>query len=255
MHISQELAQQGLLRFGRYAFPPNRLGYCGPDDHRGLFQHVVAQKADGGLLELAKNFEGAYPYLRFIAESNGIKDPFDERVVEAYWVGNALLDAILPEQFARFVDDTFKVMLGSERLAQLKAKLHKGGRPHHNFHVFNIFLLTQKAKAGSSPASSRALAAMDGCRISWGQVVGVVGSELIVNSPRVKVADNRLVLGAPEPIQVQWKWEQNGWLQSIAPGSIVSLHWDWVCEVLDPKRLERLKAFTSRFLALANDMI
>ncbi len=34
----------GPLLFGHYAFPPNRLGYCGPDDHEALFEYVVERK-------------------------------------------------------------------------------------------------------------------------------------------------------------------------------------------------------------------
>jgi hypothetical protein len=81
----------GPLRFARYAFMPNRLGYCGGDDNRALYDYVVASTADRGLAELLGRFSGAMPYLRLIARTTGIGDPFDPRVVEAYWIGNDLL--------------------------------------------------------------------------------------------------------------------------------------------------------------------
>ena len=47
-----------------------------------------------GLELLARQFAGAWPYLEFIAGVSGIKDPLDRRVVEAYWLGNDLLERI-----------------------------------------------------------------------------------------------------------------------------------------------------------------
>ena len=72
----------GALLFGHYAFPPNRLGYCGPDDHQALFEYVVERRTDSGLLELERRFQGTFPYLRLIALANHIADPFDRRVAE-----------------------------------------------------------------------------------------------------------------------------------------------------------------------------
>jgi len=87
-------AVPGPVRFARYAYGPNRLGYCGPD----AADELLGEAAEGGDLrrirELAAGFEGAWPYLELIALSNGITDPLDDRVVEAYWLGSDLLDAV-----------------------------------------------------------------------------------------------------------------------------------------------------------------
>ena len=44
----------------------------------------------------ARQFDGAWAYLESIARAAGIADPLDERVVEAYWIGNDLLDRVDP---------------------------------------------------------------------------------------------------------------------------------------------------------------
>ena len=59
----------GALQFGRYAFPPNRLGYCGPDDNQALLEQVADGRPDGGLLQLERRFEGAYPSLCLLAQA------------------------------------------------------------------------------------------------------------------------------------------------------------------------------------------
>ena len=76
--------QAGVLRFIHYGFMPNRLGYCGPDENRRLFDHAVAKEVDRSLLPSLARFLGPLPYLRAIAAGAGIRDVFDDRVVEAY---------------------------------------------------------------------------------------------------------------------------------------------------------------------------
>src|ERR1051325_11999556 len=75
----------GTLRFIRYGFMPNRLRYCGGDDNRTLFEYGIEHVVDGGLQPLLVKFTGALPYLKLIARSNGIADPFDPRVGDASW--------------------------------------------------------------------------------------------------------------------------------------------------------------------------
>src|SRR3954468_8074564 len=93
----------GPIRFARYAYGPNRLGYCGPD----AADELLGEAADGGDLrrirELATAFEGAYPFLELIAHSNGIADPLDDRVVEAYWLGGELLEGVPVRAFGASV--------------------------------------------------------------------------------------------------------------------------------------------------------
>ena len=84
----------GLQLFARYAYPPNERGFCGPADHRQLLEYRAAGVTDAGLAELARSFTGPWPYLTLLAGAAGIADPFDYRVVEAYWVGSSLLDRV-----------------------------------------------------------------------------------------------------------------------------------------------------------------
>lgn len=79
----------GPVLFARYAYPPNSLGYCGPSDPSALLQAASDGTDLVELGHLAARFEGAWPYLQLIAACNGIANPLDRRVVEAYWVGNS----------------------------------------------------------------------------------------------------------------------------------------------------------------------
>ena len=97
----------GPVLFARYAYGPNRFGYCGPDDADELLEAGVAGQ-DRVLRALAQRFEGAYPYLALIARSAGIRDPLDRRVVEAYWLGSDLLRDVPVAAFGASIDERFR---------------------------------------------------------------------------------------------------------------------------------------------------
>ena len=95
----------GGVLFARYAFPPNELGYCGPADSGGLLRHAASAATLGAtdpampseeVERKARKFEGAWVYLELDRGRRGVADPMDLRVVEAYWIGNELLDALDP---------------------------------------------------------------------------------------------------------------------------------------------------------------
>ncbi len=242
----------GVLRFGRYAFPPNRLGYCGPPDHGALLEYVASGEPDRGLLELARRFEGAYPYLVLIAHANGIGDPFDDRVVAAYWLGNSLLERVGPAQLSEALTERFKPVMARSDFAWLGSKLDLGARPHHNFHVFDIYV---RAGLMRDQRAEIALVAMDSCRISWATVASVCGDELVVERCPLVLADGKLALGSPQTKTVTWRAGGRGLFEQVQPGDDVSIHWDWACETLAPKDLDALRAQTSRYIALANTTI
>src|SRR5918911_2619604 len=126
-----ETALAGTLRFIRYGFMPNRLRYCGGDDNRTLFQYAVEGASDGGLVPLLRRFSGALPYLQLISRANAIADPFDARVVEAYWLGNELLDRVEVRQLYDSLLERFGKQLRGRTRDLVLGKAPVGARPHH----------------------------------------------------------------------------------------------------------------------------
>lgn len=98
---------------------PNRLGYCGPDENDVLFDALVNNKPTKELMNALRGFQAAYPYLRFIAHSQGLEDPFDYRAVEAYWIGNDLLQRIAPNEFYDHLRERFQEKFPKEHIKQL----------------------------------------------------------------------------------------------------------------------------------------
>lgn len=237
----------GSLRFIRYAFMPNRLRYCGGDDHRTLFEYGVESVVDGGLSPLLRKFSGALPYLQLIAQANGIRDPFDERVVEAYWIGNELLDGVDVRQLHDALRARFGKQLQGRTRAVVLEKAPAGARPHHNFHVFDVH-----SRVGQLEHS---LETMDQCRVSWGRVTRVDGPELVVERQPLVLVDGKLRLGSVQPARVVRQVDGRGFADAASPGDWVSLHWGWVCEVLTPRQQANLVRYTGDHLRLANQTL
>lgn len=241
------LPLDGTLRFVRYGFMPNRLRYCGGDDDRTLFQYGVAGVTDGGLRELLGTFTGALPYLRLIAESNGVRDPFDPRVVEAYWIGNELLEGVEVRQLYDSLRERFGKQLQGRTRDLVLGKAPAGARPHHSFHVLDVH-----SRVGELPAT---MATLDSCRISWGRVTAVTGGEVVVERQPLALRDGALVLDTARSERAVRQIEGQGFADDARTGDWVSLHWGWVCEVLTDEQRTSLERYTRYHLAIASRTI
>ena len=257
----------GPVLFARYAFGPNRLGLCGPEDWRSLLElgaaaldssedqrptQKQALEIDRGLRDLAAGFEGAYPYLELIAAAAGIDDPLDLRVVDAYWIGNALSDQVDPVLMTKSIDARFRTQVHADTWKWLQGKPEAGARPTHAFHVFDVFPMVGTQRRSSV---ADAVGLMDTCRIRWGRVQEVTGDSLVVNAVPLGLVDGKLALVEPK-VQTARRWlDGAGFVPDVGPGDVVSLHWDWACEVLSPTRLDALQRRTVHQLELANQTI
>ncbi|MDQ2738880.1 MAG: DUF6390 family protein, partial [Actinomycetota bacterium] len=148
----------GAELFARYAYPPNELGYCGPEDASVL----LARESERDVAQSARQFEGAWPYLEIIAAASGIGDPLDPRVVEAYWIGNDLLDTVRPELLMAELQQRFPGQSGASWVP---------GLAHHSYHVFAVYPWVGLLRQGRG--AEVALSVLQQCRIRWGEVVAV----------------------------------------------------------------------------------
>lgn len=237
----------GTLRFVRYAFMPNKLRYCGSDDTSTLFGYGLEGVDDGGLKPLLSHFTGALPYLQLIARANRIADPFDPRVVEAYWLGNELLDGVEVRQLYDALLERFGKQLQGRTRDLVLGKAPAGARPHHNFHVLDVH-----SRVGEL---NHSLETLDNCRISWGQVQRVDGDDLMVERQALELQDGKLVLAPAKPERVTRQVDGRGFADACLAGDWVSLHWGWACEVLSPRQKTNLERYTRYHLSIANQTI
>ncbi len=244
-HQAHPDTDAGGVTFARYAFPPNELGYCGPDDARLLLSHASNGRDPREVAERAPKFDGAWPYLEVISRAAGIADPLDARVVEAYWVGNDLLAAVRPADFLAVLHERFVGQVGGfwDRVSP-----DQGPLAHHSFQVFAVYPWVGLL-GGGSPVP---LSVLDQCRIRWGRVVSLTGERAVVLSQPLTWQEGTLSLGAEREEQVRWAAGGDMLPSRLAVGDHVSLHWDWICDRLSAEQTAALRDCSASQIDLAN---
>ena len=72
-----------------YGIYPCLLGFCGPKEEskkKILLDYLKGKGDKKEVINILKQFIGAYPYYELIARENNIVDCLDKQVVKAYWI-------------------------------------------------------------------------------------------------------------------------------------------------------------------------
>jgi hypothetical protein len=224
------VSAQGAVRFARYAYPPNELGYCGPDGAQAML--LPGAEEEIGLR--ARQFEGAWVYLELLASALGTSDPLADEVVEAYWIGSEALDSVSSADMVELLQQRFATQRGGTwRDAAGRAE------PHHSFQVFEVYPWAAMLTQGLAPGP--AVNVLDRCRIRCGTVESVTAEHVTVTTTALAWDGALLTPGAPAAETLRWSLGGRSLMSAPAVGDTVSLHWDWVCEVLTADQVARIE--------------
>ncbi len=231
-------------RAARYALYPHELGLCGPSGKKGeLYQYLTLKNkvSDQEVRTLLESFVSATTHLKLVAAANEIDDWLDPRVVDAYWIGNDLLNRVRPEDLREAVLGFSDVGRMTRAVAEAAAmRVHYEHRPHHSFHVFVVGGVTGKVEAGT--------AGWELCRIGWGRVIDIGSAKLAVSARSLKV-ENGCVLPELRPAEVMCSVRRDPLiLPRVKVGDIVTFHWGRAIEVIDLESARRLEYWTERTL-------
>lgn len=245
--------KKGVLFHAKHAYMPNVLGYCGPEERGRILRGIENGEAGEGLVTVLKDFEAAYPFLKLIARNTG-KEAFDYSVSEAYWIGNGLLERVPPSDFHGFAQRELKGM-GNERTKGVLRRLEGPALPHHSFYVMCTYAVAGPGNGPdlSNEASRKISALIDSCRISWGRVVQVGSDDLKVELKPLVVDGGRLGLARPTIKRVKYNADVKPF-DAIKPGDVVSVHWNYACDVLTVKQARNIRKYTEADLALVNSL-
>ncbi|MFA5070245.1 MAG: DUF6390 family protein [Patescibacteria group bacterium] len=236
------MTHPGLKLAARYSFRPFSLGFCGPQENQAkkvVTHYLLGEKnIEGQVRKIFRQFVGAYPYYQLIALKNKIRDPLDKRVVEAYWLGNELLDRVTRKDIGQMILRAF-VFTGWMDLARAKRiieNLPAGVSPHHSFHVLFLGSVTDTVAIKGKT--------IDLCRIACGQVKKASDNRMTVEyKPLAKEPKTRLA----GKIKKEIYYEPNFGIKAKI-GDWVSFHWNFVCDKLNPKQVKNLEKYTLRNL-------
>ncbi len=252
---------KGLLFCAKYAVSPNFFGFCGPNENQSIVDHLKENIADKELTHILSHFETMFPYLQLIARKNKIFDPFNQKVVEAYWIGNELLRPITALEYQAFSQEKLFLdkKIDSKNFAHLKFKiLNFKFYPHHAFHVFNIF------KRTGHDSSFHTLKTMDECRIGWGKIVQnsklkikndslkLKVYSVIVEAKVLTIKDNQLGLSEPKIKELKVDYRGKIFLDNLKIGDWVSFHWGMLCDKLTDKQVKNLEFYTKMAIDFFN---
>jgi hypothetical protein len=234
----------GVALGARFSIATNRLQYCGAADAApALYRAIVAGRDDGGGARALTSFEALMPYLELIARKHD-RSPFDAEVVEAYWIGNDLLEAFDRADFLRLLDALVQRGLPRSLAAPLREHLPRAPLPHHAFHVSYVGVGNVTGHVATT------LANMELCRPAWARVTAVGPDRLLVEKPSLVLSDGQLSLGPIGPAEVTYDPTV---LPGIEPGADVALHWRWAALALRPAQRRFLEEYSRRAFAAASE--
>ncbi len=232
---------KGTQLCSRFSRITNQLNYCGPSEaHKTFAEHIKTGIKEEETRNMLSKFEGLYPYLRFIAKKHSL-DPFDFKVVEAYWIGNELLDIFTREDYQEFLSDLGKAGLPERYVQESRKRMPANAIPHHTFHVLFVGVgrVTQ-----SVPTN---LESMQNCMASWGEVLGVHDGAVRVKGPFLKAENGKFILSITER---STKYNPN--LIQPKIGDWVAMHWGECAHILTKTQLENLQKYTNRVIESVN---
>lgn len=240
---------EGISTACRYAFPPNSLSLCGPNKQTDLSWYTTSQEIDKGTQEILEQFSTLYPYLQFIAGENHIHNPFNTKVVEAYWIGNALLRKIKKNDFVHFLDDSLVITKKISRTSTdiIKEKITQGAVPNHAFHVMNIYKRTGHIDA------IHTIQTMDACIINSGEITQIQSnSSVIVKTKPLNIHNGKLQFGEIIYRKLRFQGDNDMLRTHISIGNIVSYHWGYICQKLSPYQTRNLHMYNTLAMNYAN---
>lgn len=214
----------GARLFARYAYAPNRLGYCGPADSEAVLASGATGDLPDDLRALARGFSGAWPYLQTLARLTGIEDPLDRRLVEAYWLGGGVADTVDPRTFGEALLARIRPQAG-HYWKHLTPEIVEEAAPNHCFHVFGVYPWTRLLTSGFV---EQPLKVLDDCRIRWATVIERADDRLVVENQRLTWEDGQLGLSEPRREPLELAADGLSFLPDVGPGDRIALHWDWV---------------------------
>ena len=227
----------------RFSLATNRLQYCGPSDAEPvLYDAIVRGRGLAEAREKLLGFEALAPYLELLGRHHGL-DPFDERVVEAYWIGHDLLEGFRPAEFAELFEAFRRRGLPRSIARRLEEHLPEDAIPHHAFHVSYVGVGTV---TGHVPTT---LENIEACRPALREVREVGGGRLQLRGPRAVMGGGSLALGPP--VEEERAYDPLV-LPEVAPGDYVVGHWGWPALVLSDRQRAALVRSTDRAWASAS---
>lgn len=228
-----------------FSLPPNELGYCGPEVRPGktslISKFLTGRPTDvKQIIELLSQFVVATAFYELIAVSNQLSNFFDSKVIEAYWIGNELLNNV-PVEATRIMFHNKFAPINSLLGQNLERRIPQGSHPHHSLHVLS---------AGPvNPNLTVSHTFMDNCLVKPGVVVNLTEGKATVTSRTLEKNRGKLLFKKSTTRSIKWN---PCLLPHLKVGDRIASHWATACLLISEKQADQLLQFTLSNLEAIN---
>ncbi|MBN1940741.1 MAG: hypothetical protein JW772_01005 [Candidatus Diapherotrites archaeon] len=228
----------------KYALITNTLGYCGQENaHSELCDFIRAPSEEKmpRIKELLDTFFGLHSYLELIATENS-KQAYDFDVVEAYWIGNSLLENIERREIQKTILSLQNFGL-PQKLAEEKASsLPVNMLPHHSLHVLHVNFITPKLKPLVDNLSH--------CMILWAKAESIAkNGKLKARAAELELLNGKFVLDQ------KFRALENPFNLKPRLGDVVSVHWGNAIQILETSEFKKLRKYTLQNIEGENKLL
>lgn len=240
---------RGLKLAACFSFPPSRLGFCGArrkNTAKVLADYLSAKETSlKKVRKILESFEASYPYYKLIARVNKIDDPFIYPVVEAYWLGNKLLEKVKSNDIRNLIlnDFTRPGLLSKTKAEKKASSIPDRSKPHHTFHVLLLGSVTGRVKFSGR--------IFDLCRTGWGRVIRLKKKKkkLTIEYLPLITKNKKFFLGKKIKREIDW---HKRFLPKVKVGDRVAFHWNLACRIIDKIQEKNLLKYTLLNIKAAN---
>jgi hydrogenase maturation factor len=190
-----------------------------------LQQKESSPKREKQAREVMENLSTLFPYLSLIGKYAKL-DPFHKDVVEAYFMGNDLIEKVPHRELLRMVSELIKT--------KSPLVLSKKFKATHNFYVFCISPYVKQRKEGI-------LVFMDLCSVSLGVVREISPNEMVP----IAVVERKTVKG--EIVTEKMIYDRTT-AREVTVGSQVATHWRRVVKKINKDEAKNLEYHSKQAL-------
>lgn len=206
---------------------------------QSLIFKFVRSPTQGKLAVVIAYLERLEPFLYYqlIGMANNIADPFDERIIRAFWLGNDLLKPVTKKDIESFLSK--RKDLGVHSLPLIKIMDLIGGKPNHNFEI--LWLLKDK-KPNQILRAKFLEDIINKCLVRAGEIIEIKRPGLVVKTIAVNAEKKEIVLKErTEKISF-------GFMGQLRKGDIISVHLGTAREIIERETSKNLLKITEEAL-------
>lgn len=227
--------QKALKLCAAFSRQPNSLGYCGRESAKSAFKTCLIEHKCEEVPNEVEQFIVLNPYLDTISQATN-QPKYSKKVIEAFWLGNDLLNSIKLEHYKLLLDNLKKQGVPDFLIYQAAQNPPKRFIP---IHLFNIIHIGVGKASGSVPFN---LDSINQCMIRWGRIKHIRQDKALI---KLNSLDSTYQLIQKETeIAIEPNITPN-----LKTGDVVTAHWGTIAKKINSRELSNLKYWTAQFIA------